>query len=65
MSIGAIGAVLAVLVIIFIIGHIWYAIVEGGLSGIRKLIRKLSGNRDTGAWHTLPPGHKKEEDNHD
>lgn len=50
MSLGAIGAVLAVLVIIFIIGRAWYAIVEGVLSGLKRLF----GKRGTGPWHTLP-----------
>lgn len=48
---GEIGAVLAVLVVIWIIGKIWFSIVEGALGGIRHL---LFCKRQPPAWHPLP-----------
>ena len=61
MSLGATGAVLAVLVVVFLAGHTWYAIVEGVLGGLRRLL----GKRETGAWHPLPVEQEKGENKHD
>ena len=45
MSLGAIGAALAVLVAVFIVGHIWFHIVEGVLNGLQAALRKKWAGR--------------------
>ena len=59
---GEIGAVLAVLVVIFVIGHIWFHIVEGALGGLKRL---FSRKKEPPAWHPLPPEQEKREEKHD
>ena len=49
---GQIGAVLIALVIVFIVGHLWFHIVEGVLGGLKRL---FSRKKEPPAWHTLPP----------
>ena len=58
MSWEILGAVLVFLVVVFIIGHLWFAIVEGMLNGLKRLFCR----KKQGAWHTLPPERKKGED---
>ena len=48
---GEIGAVLLVLVAVFIVGSLWFHVVEGALGGIKRL---LSRRREPPAWHPLP-----------
>ena len=55
---GEIGAVLAVLVVVFIIGHVWFHIVEWVLGGLKRL---FSRKKEPPAWHPLPPEQEKEE----
>ena len=52
MSWGQIGAVLIALVVVFIVGHLWFHIVEGVLGGLKRL---FSRKKEPPAWHTLPP----------
>lgn len=52
-----IGAVLLALSIIFIIGHIWFYIVEGALGRLKRLFCR----QETGTWHTLPAEDEKKE----
>lgn len=49
---GQIGAVLIALVIVFIVGHLWFHIVEGVLGGLKRL---FSRKKEPPARHTLPP----------
>ena len=49
---GQIGAVLIALVVVFIVGHLWFHIVEGVLGGLKRL---FSRKKEPPAWHTLPP----------
>lgn len=49
---GHIGAVLLVLVIVFIVGRLWFHIVEGALGGLKRLLFR---EKEPPAWHTLPP----------
>lgn len=60
MSLEAIGAVLAVMVIIFIIGRIWFHLVERILGGLKRLFCR----RQPAAWHPLPPEQDKEDGMH-
>ena len=53
---GAVGAVLLVLVIVFVVGHLWFHIVERVLGGFRRL---FSRKKEPPAWHTLPEEEKK------
>jgi len=52
MSWGQIGAVLIALVIVFIVGHLWFHIVEGVLGGLKRL---SSRKKEPPAWPPLPP----------
>ena len=61
MSLGAIGAALAVLVAVFIVGHIWFHIVEGVLDGLKRLF----GKNGPAVWHTLLQEQEKGENEHD
>lgn len=45
---GQIGAVLIALVIVFIVGHLWFHIVEGVLGGLKRL---FSRKKEPPAWH--------------
>ena len=49
---GQIGAVLIALVIVFIVGRLWFHIVEGVLGGLKRL---FSRKKEPPAWHPLPP----------
>lgn len=54
---GEIGAVLIVLVGVSVAGHLWFHIVEGILSGLKRL---FSRKKESSAWHPLPPEQEKE-----
>lgn len=49
---GQIGAVLLVLVVVFVVGHLWFHIVEGVLGGLKRLFCR---KKEPPTWHTLPP----------
>ena len=49
---GQIGAVLIVLVVVFVVGRLWFHIVEGAMGGLKRL---FSRKKAPPAWHTLPP----------
>lgn len=55
---GEIGAVLLVLGIVFVVGHLWFHIVERVSGGLKRL---FSRKKEPPAWHTLPSEQKKEE----
>ena len=57
MSLGAVGAMLAVLVVVFIVGQVWFHVVEGVLGGLKRLF----GKEKPATWHTLPPEQEKED----
>lgn len=52
MSLGAIGAFLVVLLLVFVVGNLWFHLVEGVLERIKGLFR---GRKEPPAWHPLPP----------
>lgn len=62
MLLGELCAVLSVLAVIFILGRIWFHVVEGVLE---KLKRLLSGKKESAPWHTLPQELEKEAQEHD
>ena len=47
-----IGAVLVFLIIVFIVGRLWFHIVEGVLGGLKRLIFR---KKKPTAWQSLPP----------
>lgn len=49
---GQMGAVLTVVVVVFVVGHLWFHIVEGVLGGVKRLFSRKKGPP---AWHTFPP----------
>ena len=51
MSWGEIGALLLVLVILFVVGRLWFHIVEGVLGGLKQL---FSRRKAAPPWHPLP-----------
>lgn len=51
MSLGAIGAFAVVLVVIFLVGTLWFHLVERILERIRRI---FASRRDPPAWHSLP-----------
>lgn len=57
MSLGTIGAFLVVLLLVFVVGNLWFHLVEGVLERIKGLFR---GRKEPPAWHPLPP--KQEDD---
>lgn len=52
MSPGALGAVLLVLVVVFLLGNLWFHLVESLLRGIKRLLMR---DQKPQAWHPLPP----------
>lgn len=59
MSPGALGAFLLVLVGIFVLGNLWFHLVETLLNWVKRC---LIGDRETGAWHPLPTDTEDQED---
>lgn len=59
MSPGALGAFLLVLVGIFVLGNLWFHLVETLLNWVKRC---LIGDRETGAWHPLPSDPEEEKD---
>ena len=55
---GEIGAVLTVLIVVFIVGRVWFRVVEGVLGGIKGIF----GRKEPEVWHTLPPEEDAKED---
>lgn len=63
MSPGAIGAFLLVLVAVFVLGNLWFHLVESLLRGIKRI---LLGGREPQAWHPLPSDSEQQEsEDHD
>lgn len=63
MSPGAIGAFLLVLVAVFVMGNLWFHLVESLLRGIKRI---LLGDRESQVWHPLPSDPKQQEgEDHD
>lgn len=58
---GEFGAVLIVLVATFVIGRIWFHLVEGALGILKRLFRL---KKEPAAWHTLQQDHEKEKERH-
>lgn len=52
MSLGSIGAFFLVLIGVFIVGNVWFHLVESLLGRIKSL---FSRHREPPAWHPLPP----------
>ena len=57
-SLGQLGALLLALVVLFVVGRLWYALVE---SVKDALVRHLFP-RNEKPWHPLPPEEKKPRD---
>ena len=55
---GAAGAFLLVLLVIFVIGRLWFALVE---TVKEALVRRLFPGKEE-PWHPLPPDEDREED---
>lgn len=58
MTLGAVCAVLAVLAVLFVIGQVWFHIVEGVLGGLKRRF----GKKGPVPWHTLPQDQEEDED---
>lgn len=56
MLLSTIGSCLLVLIVIFILGNLWFHVVESLLERVRHL---LWGQRETKPWHPLPPDWEK------
>lgn len=59
MSPGAIGAFCLVLVVVFIVGNLWFHLVEALLRWVKGW---LPGHREAGSWHPLPKEPEEQED---
>ena len=57
-SLGQLGALLLVLVVLFVVGRLWYALVE---SVKDALVRRLFP-RNEEPWHPSPPEEKESRD---
>lgn len=57
MSPGALGAFLLVLVVVFVLGNLWFHLVESLLRGIKRLLLR---DQKPQAWHPLPPEQPEE-----
>lgn len=51
MSLGSVMAFLAVLLVVFIVGTVWFHLVESLLARLRQLFGR---HREPPAWHPLP-----------
>ena len=60
MPFGELGAFLLVLVVAFVLGRLWFHLVEGVLNRVRAL---FSRRKPPPPWHPLP--HSREEDPRD
>lgn len=58
MSWGAIGALALVVVVVFLFGRLWFALVEGVLSKIKRL---FSRKQEPTAWHSVSHDEHKED----
>lgn len=56
---GAIGAFLAFLVVVFIVGNLWFHLVESILDRIKRLFTR---RREPPAWHFLPSEQEEPDD---
>lgn len=57
MPLKEIGGFFLLLVVIFVVGNVWFHLVEWVLGRIKGL---FSRNRQPPAWHPLPPEQKDE-----
>lgn len=56
---GPLGAWLLVLVAVFVVGQLWFGLVESVLGRVKRL---LAGRREPPAWHPLPPEEQEPQD---
>ena len=56
---GEIGAFLVVLAAVFLLGNIWFHMVESVLRRVKGLFRR---RKDPPAWHPLPPEQEENDD---
>ena len=54
MTLGEIGAFLLVLVIVFVLGQVWFHLVESVLEGVR---RRFFRSKEPPAWHQIGRAH--------
>lgn len=59
MSLEHIGAMILVLVVVFIVGNVWFHLVEALLSRIKSLLFR---HKEPPAWHPLPPEQEEHDD---
>ena len=59
MPFGQIGAFLLILVVVFLVGNIWFHLVESLLDRIRSLFTR---HKEPPAWHPLPPEQEDKQD---
>lgn len=59
MSLEHIGALILVLVVVFIVGNVWFHLVEALLSRIKSLFAR---HKEPPAWHPLPPEQEEHDD---
>ena len=59
MTLGGIGTFLLVLVIVFVLGQVWFHLVETVLEGIR---RRFFRSKEPPAWHPLPEDNDEKKD---
>lgn len=59
MTLGEIGAFLLVLVIVFVLGQIWFHLVESVLERIR---RRFFRSKEPPDWHPLPEDNDEKKD---
>ncbi len=59
MTLGEIGAFLLVMVIVFVMGQVWFHLVESVLEGIR---RRFFRSKEPPAWHPLPEDNDEKKD---
>lgn len=57
-SLGQVGACLLVLVVIFVVGRLWFALVETVKDALARRLFK----RKEEPWHPLPPEEKEPRD---
>lgn len=51
MALGMLGAILMALIVMFVVGNLWFHLVESVLEWFR---RRLSRRKGSAAWHPLP-----------
>lgn len=59
MTWGEIGVLLVVLMAVFVLGRLWFRLVEGVLGGLRRLFMR---KKEPSVWHTLPLEQEQEKE---